>query len=66
MNFFEYTKADFERIVDECMLEDEYIKLLEYKIKGYSIVKIADELHCSTAKVSVMVKRLKRKIRKII
>lgn len=66
MKFFEYTKADYERIVDECMLDDEYKLLLEYKIKGYSIVKIADLLHCSEPKVSVMVKRLKKKINKII
>lgn len=66
MNFFEYTKADYNKIVDECMLDDEYSKLLEYKIKGYSITKIAQLLVCSEAKVSVMVKRLKKKIDKII
>lgn len=43
MNFFDFTKSDYERICQECMLDDEYKKLLEYKIKGYSIVKMADE-----------------------
>ena len=41
MKFFEFTKKDFEYIVEECMLDEEYTKLLEYKIKGYSIVKMA-------------------------
>lgn len=66
MNFFEFNKNDYERICDECMLDEEYKKLLEYKIKGYSIVKMADELNCSQARVSVMVNKLKKKIRRII
>lgn len=66
MSFFEFTKQDYNRIVEECMLDEDYSKLLEYKIKGYSIVKIADLLMCSEAKVSVMTKNLKKKIKKII
>ena len=66
MNFFEFTKQDYTKIVEECMLDEEYSKLLEYKIKGYSIVKIASELHCSEAKVSIMINKLKKKIRKIL
>ena len=66
MNFFEFNKADYDRIVEECMLDEEYQKLLEYKIKGYSIVRIADLLNCSEARVSVMTNKLKKKIRRII
>ncbi len=66
MNFFEFNKNDYERICEECMLDEEYQKLLEYKIKGYTIVKIADLLNCSQARVSIMIKKLKRKIRRII
>ena len=66
MKFFEFTKNDYEKICKECMLDDEYEKLLEYKIKGYSIVKIADKLNCSEARVNVMISRLKKKIRKIM
>lgn len=64
--FFDFTKSDYEYIIKECMLDEEYQKLLEYKIKGYSIVKIAQLLGVSEATVSVMVKKLKNKIRKII
>lgn len=66
MNFFEFTKQDYTKIVEECMLDEEYSKLLEYKIKGYSIVKIASELNCSVARVSIMIDKLKKKIRKIL
>ena len=66
MDFFEFNKADYEKICEECMLDEEYKKLLEYKIKGYSIVKMAYELNCSQARVSIMIKKLKKKIKKII
>ena len=66
MKFFEFTRKDYEYIVEECMLDEDYQRLLEYKIKGYSIVKIAQLLVCSEAKVNVMVKKLKDKIKRII
>lgn len=65
-NFFEFTKSDYDYIVNECMLDEDYQKLLEYKIKGYSIVKIAQLLNVSEATVSIMVSKLKKKIRKIL
>lgn len=66
MDFFQLTKTDYDYIVKECMLEKEYQLLLEYKIKEYSIVKIAQKLGVSEATVSVMTKKLKKKIKKII
>ena len=66
MKFFELTKTDYDFIVKECMLDEEYQKLLEYKIKGYSIIKMSQLLGVSEATISVMIKKLKNKIRKII
>ena len=66
MNFFEFTRTDYETIIKECMLDEEYQKLLDYKIKGYSIIKMAQLLGVSEATISIMVKKLKKKIRKII
>ena len=66
IDFFEFTKKDYEFITEECMLDEEYKKLLEYKIKGYSIVKISQLLNVSEATVSVMVGKLKKKIKKIL
>lgn len=66
MNFFEFTKQDYENIIEKCMLNEEYQKLLEYKIKGYSITKISMLLNMSEANVSVMIKKLKNKIKRII
>ena len=66
MNFFDFTKSDFEYIIKECMLDEEYQKLLEYKIKGYSRTKMAMELGISESTLDIMIKKLKKKIRKII
>lgn len=66
MSFFELTRTDYDKIVNECMLDEEYQKLLEYKIKGYSIIKMAQLLGVSEATISVMVKKLKKKIKRII
>lgn len=66
MNYFEFTKKDYEYIVEECMLDEEYQKLLEYKIKGYSRVKIALELNVSEYTVDKMLQKLKKKIMKIL
>ena len=66
MNFFNFTKSDYEYIIKECMLDTEYQKLLEYKIKGYSRVKMAMELGVSEPTLDVMIKKLKKKITKIL
>ena len=66
MTFFEFTKTDYEYIVEECMLDEDYKKLLEYKIKGYSRVKIAMELNVSEYTVDKMTQKLKKKIKKIL
>lgn len=66
MSFFEFTKSDYEYIVSECMLDEDYKKLLEYKIKGYSRVKIAMELNVTEYTIDKMTQKLKKKIKKII
>lgn len=66
MNFFIFTKKDYERFVDEGMLNEEFAKLLELKIKGYSRIEISLELHWSEAKVDKKIKELKEKITKLL
>lgn len=63
---FEFTKQDYLRIVDEAMLNEEYAKLLEMKIKGYTRTKIAMELNISESTLDIMISKLKKKIRKIL
>lgn len=63
---FDLTKTEYENICNELMLNEEYKKLLEMKIKGYSRVKMAMELNVSEYTIDIMVKKLKKKILKII
>ena len=63
---FDLTKSEYERICEELMLNEEYQKLLEMKIKGYTRTKMAIELNVSEAVLDVMIKKLKKKIMKII
>ena len=63
---FEFTKTEYEHICEECMLNDEYKKLLEMKIKGYTRTKMAMELNVSEPTLDIMIKKLKKKIIKIL
>jgi len=63
---FDLTKTEYNRICDELMLNDEYKKLLEMKIKGYTRTKMAFELNVSEATLDIMIKKLKKKIIKIL
>lgn len=65
-SFFEFTKSDYDYIVEQCMLDEEYQKLLEYKIKGHSRVKMADELCVSLDTLDKMIAKLKKKIKKLL
>ena len=66
MKFFEFTKTDYDYIVKECMLNDEYKKLLEMEIMGYTRTKMADEIGISIDNLDKMISKLKKKIKKII
>lgn len=66
MSFFEFTKSDYEKICEECMLNKDFAKLLELKIKGYSRIKIANELGYSIDNIDKMTIKLKKKIKKIL
>ena len=66
MNFFLFTKKDYDYLVEQCMLDEDYSKLLEMEIKGYSRTKMAMELLVSESKLDTMIKNLKKKMKKIL
>ena len=63
---FDFTRSEYNKICDELMLNEEYKKLLEMKIKGYTRTKMALELKVSEPTLDIMIKKLKKKIRKIL
>jgi len=63
---FDLTRKQYEDLIDKLMLNEEMQRLLEYKIKGYTITKISILLNMSEATVNRRVKQLKKKIMKVI
>jgi len=66
VDFYDFTKDDYEYLVNKCMLNEELSKILELKIKGESNIKIADTLKISDATLSRRIRVLKRKIKRVL
>ena len=63
---FDFTKEEYELLKEELMLDEELSKILEMKIKNYSIVKMSLELNMSVSSVNRRIKKLKKKIMKLL
>jgi DNA-binding Lrp family transcriptional regulator len=63
---FDFSRTEYDRIKEELMLNDELSKILEMRIKGYSITKMSIELNMSESSINRRIKELKRKILKVI
>lgn len=63
---FDLTKQEYEELKEKLMLNEELSKILELKIRGYSRVQMAMELHLSERTLDRRIKTLKKKILKAI
>lgn len=63
---FDFTREEYELIKNKAMLNEELSQILEMRIKGYSITRIAIELCISESTVNRRIKQLKKKIMKVI
>lgn len=63
---FDFTKEEYEQLKEQLMLDEELSKILEMKIKNYSITKMSIELNMSVSSVNRRIKRLKKKIMKLL
>lgn len=61
----ELNKSEYEFICDECMLNELEAKILKMRIQDKSIVEMSIENNISTSKVSLIIKKIKKKIMKI-
>lgn len=66
MKCFNFSKTEYKYICEECMLNEEYQKLLEMEIREYPRAKMADELNVSIDTLDKMIATLKKKIKKIL
>lgn len=62
----DFNRTEYDKIKEDLMLNEEMSKILEMRIKGYSITKMAIELNLSESAINRRIKELKKKIKKII
>lgn len=63
---FDFTKEEYLWIKEKLMLNDEFAKILEMKIKNECNTKIAMELNLSERTLARRIKKLKDKITRIL
>ena len=62
----EFTKDEFEDIKSTIYLNELQERIFEYRIREYSITKMAMLENCSESTISREIKKIKNKIKKII
>lgn len=63
---FEFTKNEVETIKSKIYLSELQERIFEYRLKEYSITKMAMLENCSESTISREIKKIKRKINKVI
>jgi hypothetical protein len=62
----DFTKQEVEEIKSKIYLSDIQERIFEYRLKDYSITKMAQLEYCSESKISKEIKKIKKKIMKVI
>lgn len=63
---FDFTKKEFEDIKSKIYLTELQERILEYRLKEYSITKMSMLEHCSERTISREISKIKKKIMKVI
>lgn len=63
---FDFTKQEVEEIKSKIYLSEIQEKILEYKLREYSITKMSMLENCSESTINREIKKIKKKIMKII
>jgi len=66
MSKLNFTKDEFEYLVDKCMFNEEYALILELLIKNYSRTQIAMKLNISESTLDKRIRFIKKKILKVL
>lgn len=66
MSKFNFTKDEFEYLVDKCMFNEEMTTILELLIKNYSRTQIAMKLNISEATLDKRIQFIKKKIKRVL
>lgn len=62
----EFTKEEVNIIKSKIYLSDMQERIFEYRLKEYSIAKMAQLEYCSESKISKEISKIKKKIIKIL
>lgn len=62
----DFSKAEYENIKSKIFLNEFQERILEYRIKEYSIAKMSILENCSESTISREIKKIKNKIKKVI
>lgn len=63
---YDFTKKEFESIIEECMFNEELTAILRMRIQNYSIVQMSMKLNTSERTISRRLKEIDKKIKKIL
>lgn len=62
----DFSKKEYENIKNKIFLNEFQERIFEYRIKEYSITKMAILENCSKSTINREIKKIKNKIKKII
>ncbi len=62
----DFSKKEYENIKNKIFLNEFQERIFEYRIKEYSITKMAILENCSESTINREIKKIKNKIKKII
>ena len=60
------TREEYDELINKLMLNEFQERILEYRIKEYSLTKMSMLEHCSESTISREIKKIKNKIKKVI
>lgn len=60
------TREEYDELINKLMLNEFQERILEYRIKEYSLTKMSMLEHCSESTISREIKKIKNKIKKAI
>lgn len=63
---FDFTRDEYEYLIDKLMLNEELSKILKMKIEGYSIAEMSIKLDMSESSINRRIDKLKKKIMRIM
>lgn len=66
MKIYDFTKPELDRFIELCNFTEDELEYFNLRSKGKSNVQIAMQMHISESKVSVLARRVKSKMKRVI